>query len=91
MFISVPDRIRIRPKVSDPYESGSGSATLMGGIQDPGSEIQIRKKLFPIPGSESRDQKSTGSESATITLGKLGSGSWNLMTKIGRNLTESSV
>jgi hypothetical protein len=28
MFISVPDRIRIRPKVSDPYGSGSGSATL---------------------------------------------------------------
>jgi hypothetical protein len=26
MFISDPDRIRIRPKVSDPY--GSGSATL---------------------------------------------------------------
>jgi hypothetical protein len=31
MFISVPDRIRIRPKVSDPYGSGSGSgfATLL--------------------------------------------------------------
>ncbi len=29
MFISVPDRIRIRPKVSDPYGSGSGSATLI--------------------------------------------------------------
>jgi hypothetical protein len=30
MFISVPDRIRIRPKVSDPYGSGSGSTTLLG-------------------------------------------------------------
>jgi hypothetical protein len=31
MFISVLDRIRIRPKVSDPYgsSSGSGSATLL--------------------------------------------------------------
>ncbi len=27
MFISVPDRIRIRPKVSDPYGSGSGSGS----------------------------------------------------------------
>jgi hypothetical protein len=30
MFISDPDRIRIRPKVSDPY--GSGSATLDYGV-----------------------------------------------------------
>jgi hypothetical protein len=38
MFISVPDRIRIRPKVSDPYGSGSGSgsgsATLPALLQD---------------------------------------------------------
>jgi hypothetical protein len=27
MFISDPDRIRIRPKVSDPYGSGSGSGS----------------------------------------------------------------
>jgi hypothetical protein len=37
MFISVPDRIRIRPKVSDPYGSGSGSgsgsATLIAAVQ----------------------------------------------------------
>ncbi len=33
MFISVPDRIRIRPKVSYPSGSGSGSATLEKNIQ----------------------------------------------------------
>jgi hypothetical protein len=27
MFISDPDRIQIRPKVSDPYGSGSGSGS----------------------------------------------------------------
>jgi hypothetical protein len=33
MFISVPDRIRIQPKVSGPYGSGSGSGsgTLVSG------------------------------------------------------------
>ncbi len=49
MFISVPDRIRIWPKVSDPY--GSGSATLVK-TQDPdprwtsGSFFRERKKQF---------------------------------------------
>ncbi len=31
-FGGVPDRIRIRPKVSDSYGSGSGSATLVTSI-----------------------------------------------------------
>jgi hypothetical protein len=63
MFISVPDRIRIRPKVSDSYGSsfGSGSATLFfkpktylgcsSRFLDPGSGVFAILDLDTVSGS----------------------------------------
>ncbi len=63
MFISVPDRIQIRPKVSDPYRSsfGSGSATLFlnqktdlgcsSRFLDPGSGVFAIPDLETVSGS----------------------------------------
>jgi hypothetical protein len=78
MFISVPDRIRIRPKVSDSYGSsfGSGSATLFLNqklIWDvhPGSWILALEFLpsriwIPYPGVGKTPDP--GSGSATLLL-----------------------
>ncbi len=44
MFISVPDRIRIRPKVSDPYGSGSGSGSGSATLLTPVNFLNFSKK-----------------------------------------------
>jgi hypothetical protein len=63
MFISDPDRIWIRPKVSDPYGSGSGSATL-----------DLEQDLDPL----FRVYESASGSRGPVNYGSTGSGSGTL-------------
>jgi hypothetical protein len=46
MFISDPDQIWIRPKVSDPYGSSSGSATLAATVRHLLTNAKVDNLLF---------------------------------------------